>query len=476
MLRIFEDWLEDCIVESDQGDIRRSGSTLQRLFTAGLIVLFLVISAMAGLFVFDQVRQYIAASDSPPPFRPGPGGTVSGTPTPDLTSPDLVWQGKERVNVLVLGIDRRAGEEGYFRTDTMLVLTLDPLSKTGGVLSIPRDLWVPIPGYGVERINAAHVFGQRYNYPGGGPALAAKTVENNLGIRIHYHVRVDFSAFVELVDRIGGIDIYVEKEIRDRTYPSHDPADPYGYDPLYIETGQHHFDGEMALKYARTRHSFGGDFDRARRQQQVVRAVFEKVTRLQMLPTLVAQAPQMWRSLHDSVETDLKLDEMIALSRLAAQVDPEDIRFGVIDERYTIPHVTEDGAEVLVLLRDRMRDLRDEIFTVEEPSIEEESDSDAQLREEAATIEVLNGTLMEGLAADVAERLLEADLDVVRTGNADRQDVRESLVIAHADKIYTAQYVARFLDLPPSAVIQGSDPGADYDISLILGADYQPPE
>lgn len=476
MLPIVEEWLEDYIVQSDHGHIRRSGSIVQRLFTAGLVVLFLVISAVAGLFVFDQVRQYIAASDSPPPFSPGSGGRDPGTPTPDLASPDLVWQGKERVNVLVLGIDRRAAEEGYFRTDTMLVLTLDPVSKTGGVLSIPRDLWVPIPGYGVERINAAHVFGQRYNYPGGGPALAAKTVENNLGIRIHHYVRVDFNAFVELVDRIGGIDIYVDQDIHDRTYPSNDPADPYGYDPFYVEAGQHHFDGEMALKYARTRHSFGGDFDRARRQQQVVKAVFERVTRLQMLPTLIAQAPQMWRAVQDSVETDLKLDEMIALSRLAAQVDTDDIRFGVVDERYTIPYVTEDGAEVLVLLRDRMRDLRDEIFTVEEPSIEEEPDSDAQLREEAATIEVLNGTLMEGLAADVTERLLEENLDVVHTGNADRQDVRESLVIAHTDKVYTAQYVARFLDLPPSAVVQGSEPGADHDISLILGADYQPPQ
>ncbi len=461
-------------MEGDRGSIGCSSNAIQSLFTAGLVVLFLVISAVAGMFVFDQVRQYVATSDSSPPFSPGSGSTESGTPTPDLTSPDLVWQGKERVNVLVLGIDRRTGEEGYFRTDTMLVLTLDPVTETGGVLSIPRDLWVPIPGYGVERINAAHVFGQRYNHPGGGPALAAKTVENNLGIPIHYHVRVDFSAFVELVDRIGGIDIYVEEEIRDPTYPSHDPADPYGYDPLYIEAGQHHFDGEMALRYARTRHSAGGDFDRARRQQQVLKAMFERVTRLEMLPTLIAQAPQMWRTVQDSVDTDLKLDQIIALSRLATQVDPDDISFAVIGERYTIPYVTEDGAEVLVLLRDRMRELRDEIFTAEEPSSEVEPGSDAQLREEAATIEVLNGTLREGLAADVTERLRGQGLDVVHTDNADRQDVQESLVIAYTDKVYTAQYVARLLDLPQSAVVQGSDPGAGHDISLILGADYEP--
>jgi LCP family protein required for cell wall assembly len=432
---------------------------------------------MAGMFVFDQVRRYIAASDSPPPFTsPGLDGTEPVTPTPDLTSPDLTWQGKERVNILVMGIDQRTGEEGAFRTDTMLVLTLDPVTKTGGMLSIPRDLWVPIPGYGVGRINTAHVLGDIDDYPGGGPALAVKTVQNNLGVPIHYYARVDFNAFVELVDRIGGIDIYVEEEIDDPTYPSHDPADPYGYAPLHIEAGQHHFDGELALKYARTRHSAGGDFDRAERQQKVLKAVFTKVTRLDMLPTLIPQAPQMWGLLQNSVDTDLTLDEIIALARLATQVDPDDIRFAVIDERYTMFHETEDGKQVLVLLRERMRELRDDIFTAEEVSAPEETDSSSQLEREAATVEVLNGTLTAGLAADVTERLRQEGVNVTHTGNADRQDVAESLVVAHTDKTYTAQYIARFLNLPESALVQGSELAAEYDVSLILGADYRPPQ
>jgi LCP family protein required for cell wall assembly len=464
-------------VQSDGGQIRHSSSTIQRLFTAGLVLLFLVISAMAGMFVFDQVRRYIAASDSPPPFvSSGSDGTEAGIPTPDLTSPDLIWQGKERVNILVMGIDQRPGEEGAFRTDTMLVLTLDPVSKTGGMLSIPRDLWVPIPGYGVGRINTAHVLGDIDDYPGGGPALAVKTVENNLGVPIHYYARVDFNAFVELVNRIGGIDIYVEKEIDDPTYPSHDPADPYGYAPLHIEVGEHHFDGEMALKYARTRHSAGADFDRAERQQKVLKAVFTKVTRLDMLPTLIAQAPQMWGLLQDSVETDLTLDQIIALARLATQVDPDDIHYAVIDERYTMFHETEDGQQVLVLLREQMRELRDDMFTAEKVSAEEETDSSSQPEREAATIEVLNGTLTAGLAADVTERLRQEGLNVTHTGNADRQDILESLVVAHTDKMQTAQFIVRLLNLPESAVVEGSEPAAEYDISLILGADYRPPQ
>jgi len=463
-------------LDSEGREARQSVSPIQRFFAAIVAVLFLVISAVAGMFVFDQVRRYIAASDSPPPFASGPVSTKQGTPTPDLTSVDYVWKGKERVNVLVLGIDKRPGEEGAFRTDTMLVFTIDPVSKTGAMLSIPRDLWVDIPGYGSERINAAHAFGQRDDYPGGGPVLAAKTVERNLGVPIHYYVRVDFDAFVELVDRIGGIDIYVEEEIDDPKYPSHDPADPYGYDPLHIEAGQHHFDGEMALKYARTRCTLGSDFDRADRQQKVLKAIFKKVTSLDMLPTLIAQAPGMWRTLQASVETSLTLDQIIALARLTSQVDLDDVEFGAIDEKYTVPYITEDGAEVLIPVRDEIRKLRDELFTAETASSEEEIDEGSRLEEEAADIEVLNGTLTTGLAADVTDILLQEGLDVAHTGNADRQDLEESLVIAHTDKMYTTQYIVRLLDLPESAVVQGSDPAAEYDISVILGADYHPPE
>lgn len=463
-------------MHSKENQVGQSAGLVQRLFTAILVVLFLVISAVAGMFVFDQVRRRIAASDSPPPFTSGPIDPEAGTPTPDMTSPGLVWTGKERVNILVMGIDQRPGEEGAFRTDTMLVLTIDPVSKTGGMLSIPRDLWVPIPGYGSGRINTAHVLGQINNHPGGGPGLAVETVEMNLGVPIHYYARVDFNAFVELVDRLGGIDITVEEDIDDPKYPSHDPADPYGYDPLHIKAGEHHFDGEMALKYARTRHSAGGDFDRAERQQAVLRAIFDKVTQLDMLPTLLAQAPQMWRMMQDSVETDLTLDEIVALARLASEVDPDDIHTGVIDERYTLFHETDDGQEVLILLRDKTRELRDELFTTETPADEETADESTQLEEEAAAIEVLNGTLTPGLAADVADYLRESDLNVARTANADRQDVEESLVVAHTEKLYTAQYIAGVLELPDSAVVQGYDPGAEYDISVILGSDYSPPE
>jgi anionic cell wall polymer biosynthesis LytR-Cps2A-Psr (LCP) family protein len=146
--------------------------------------------------------------------------------------------------------------------------------------------------------------------------------------------------------------------IVDPTYPD----EAYGYDPLYIPAGWQHFDGEMALKYARTRHTGGGDFDRAKRQQQVILAVFEQATRPELLPQLAPRALELWQTLQDAVVTDLTLDEGIALAQLASEVDPNDIHYGVIDERYTQFWETPDKQQVLIPLRDQMRELRDYIY------------------------------------------------------------------------------------------------------------------
>jgi len=443
---------------------------IQRLFTIGLIVVLLTISGMAGLFVFDWVRQFIAASD----MLPGPSGpdATDGAEWDPQKDPLPVWKGTERINVLVMGIDQREHEQGPWRTDTMLVLTIDPVSMTGGMISIPRDLWVPIPGYEEGRINTAYYLGDLYDHPGGGPALAAKTVQYNLGVPIHYHACINFTAFEELVDLIGGIDIYVEEDIVDPTYP--DEAN--GYDPLYVLAGWQHFDGAMALKYARTRHTGGGDFDRAKRQQQVVLAVFEQITRLDMLPQLATKATEMWKMLQGSVVTDLELHQIVALARLASEVKPDDIRYGVIDEHYTQFWETPDGQQVLVPLRDPIRDLRDSIFTTAAPLPEQEGDPAARLAAEAASIEVLNGTATEGLAGYTVEYLQQQGVQVASAANADRADYTESLVIVYTGKTYTADYIVGLLNLPPTAVVHGSDPIAEYDISLILGADYQPLE
>ncbi len=441
-------------------------SRYRRLFQIALVLLYLVVTVVGALLVYTRVRAEVARSELLPDFTLGEQQTEEDSNVARVEGQTLpVWQGKDRITVLILGIDERAQTEDFWRTDTMILATLDPVTMKAGVMSIPRDLWVPIPGFTENRINTAHAIGDAYDYPGGGPALAVETVEYNLGVEIDYYVRVNFQAFVDLVDLIGGIDIYVDEPIDDPTYPDYN----YGYDPLHIDAGQHHFYGEMALKYARTRHTSGGDFDRARRQQQVIRAILERVTDARMLPQLAARAPEIYQLVQDSVQLDprLQLDEVIALANLATQVDPEDIQFRVIDETCTLFAETPDGMQILIPLRDRIREVRDEVFGLRPPE-----GTDLTVAQEAATIAVLNGTATEGLAYATAEFLRVHGLSVTRYTNADRQDYDTSLIIMNRDKPRTALELATLLDLPKSAVIQGANPTADYDIVVILGADF----
>ncbi len=438
-------------------------------FTLGLAVTFLLVAGGIGYIFYQQVRAWVAGSDFLPGSNPSPGNPVidwqPGEPIP-------TWEGKDRVNVLVMGIDARPGEQGPWRTDSMIILTVDPLTRSGGMLSIPRDLWVPIPGYGEGRINTAHYLGDAYNYPGGGPALAARTVQYNLGVPIHHYARVDFNAFVHLVDLIGGIDIYVPEEINDPWYPGPN----YDYDPLYIPAGWVHMNGELALKYARTRHTGRGDFDRAARQQQVLMAILEKVTRLNLLPQLLPQVPQMWETVRNSVVMDpnLTLDKVVRLAHLATQIPKENIRTAVIDETCTEMWTTPDGQQVLVPVRDRMRAVRDYVFMTPQatPKVE---DPATRVAAEAAVVHVQNGTLTPGLAQKTAEYLQARGVQIGGYGNADRQDYAQSMILVYTGKRFTAEAIAGWLNLPLKAIVYAPAAQAGVDILVILGADYRLP-
>lgn len=258
-----------------------------------------------------------------------------------ILSPDAFhrWDGKNRVSILLMGIDQRCDEEGPAHTDTMMVLTIDPVGLSAAMLSLPRDLWVEIPNFGVDRINQANYYGEIYEYPGGGQALAVQTVEALLGVPIDYYVAVNFDAFVEVVDLIGGIDIDVPEAIDDPDYPDQ----CYGYDPFSIAAGEQQLDGEAALKYARTRATFGGDVDRAGRQQAVILAVRQKIFDLNSIPQLIAQAPQLWQTSQENVRTNMTLDEAIQLALLVQDIPRESIRTAVLDFNYVYNETTPDG-------------------------------------------------------------------------------------------------------------------------------------
>jgi LCP family protein required for cell wall assembly len=354
----------------------------------------------------------------------------------------------------------------------MMVLTIDPVGLSASVLSLPRDLWVDIPDTGLDRINQAHYFGELYEYPGGGPALAMETVSALLGVPIDYYATVNFDAFIEIVDLIDGITIDVPETIDDRTYPD----SCYGVDPFYIEEGTHRLNGEQALKYARTRATFGGDVDRAGRQQAVMLAARDQILQLDMLPQLIAQSPRLWQTLQDNVRTNLTLDEGIQLALLAQDIPAESIHTAVIDYNYVYNETTPDGREVLVPNRDAIRELRNQIFAppaIPTPVI---ANLPAMMQEEKARVALYNGTAVFGLAAATQEYLQKFGLDITEIGNADSAAYRTTQIIDYGDHPNTARYITQLMDVPPLNTSQGSRPDGDFDVLVIIGDDWRVPD
>lgn len=278
---------------------------------------------------------------------------------PDGSNIRLVpWDGRSRFTFVLAGLDRRPGERGLaYRTDSMMLISIDPVSQSIGVLSIPRDLYVQIPGYtSLQRVNTPMVFGET-RQPGYGPTLLMQTIQLNLGIRVHDYVVVDFQAFINIIDAIGGITVTTNYTINDRTFP--DLA--YGYDPFYLPAGTHQLNGYNALRFARTRHG-DSDIARARRQQQTLLAIRDRILNFGQLPNLIGQAPVIWQSLANNVYTGLTFEQIIQLALYVKDIPPENIRMGVINFDYLIPYTTPDGASVLVPNRAALGNLMVQVF------------------------------------------------------------------------------------------------------------------
>ncbi len=453
----------------------------------GLGLLLLLIGS--SLWLHRSVRNMVATFEmSEPQF-----GSVTN-PQPDpvteddvlLAAPQIVetaapfvsadalkpWPGKEPITLLLLGVDQRCDEVGPAHTDTIMVATIDPLAATVSLVSLPRDLWVRIPGFTIDRINQAHYFGEAFEYPGGGPALAIETVEAFFGLPIDYYVTINFDAFIRIVDQIGGIELDVPERINDPTYPDR----CYGYDPFVIEAGQQHLDGETALKYARTRATFGGDVDRAERQQAVIMAVRERILRLDMVPQLIRQAPGLWQTLQANVRTNLSLDKAIQLGLLVQEIPRENIQTAVLDFDYVYAETTFDERQVLVPVRDKVRQLRDTMFVpaLAPPPVME--DLAEKMAAESARVALYNGTAVFGLASATQTYLDTYEINVTEIGNADAATYRTSQIIDYGANPHTVRYLIQLMNIPPLNVSNGSRPDGDFDVLVIIGDDWRVPE
>jgi LCP family protein required for cell wall assembly len=393
-------------------------------------------------------------------------GVPEVIPGVELDTPDHASI-EERINVVVLGLDQRRDEpdDAPYRTDSVMVLTMDPFSKTGGAFSIPRDTWVDIPdGYGghiTDRINVAYEMGE-YNYkdyPGGGAGLVKDTIEYNFDIPIDYHVVLNFNNFIDLIDELGGIEIDVPEYAYDPEY--HDCMECPTYPVEFLE-GPEHMDGERALAYARIRAS-DNDFKRIERQQLVVRATLKKASDL---GTVFSNAPDLYSKYKDAVRTDISSSQILGFADLVKQVGTENIRTVSMAEA-TYPCNSCPGA-VLLWNKSKVEELKARVF------------SETSFEEDSATVKILNGTEVPDLARYVKGLIGTRGItsERVLTDELIGGKLYDRTIVVNLDgKEYTAEQLAEWLDLPASRIVTAEDPEAlefvdiASDVVVVLGAD-----
>jgi len=428
-------------------------------------VLYVSIGLGIGLHFASNATRLVASSS----FGTSPIGSVRSIASlpamalagaPEANPLDLIpdWRGTEPINVLLLGIDQREEEREIglpTRSDTLIVVSIDPVQKTAAMVSFPRDLWVTIPGYvgREERINAAFRVGELNHLEGGGAGVAARTIEQNFGLRVPYYAVVDFGGFQDVVNMVGGIVVDVPRPLEDEEYPTEN----YGIERIFFLPGPQLMDGAIALKYARTRHA-DTDFGRMARQQQVLLGMRDRALRLNMAPRIPALIDQGLQT----VKTNFTPAEMLSLGKLATQIDTGSVGSLVVDNQLITPFTGVGGAALLLPKRDEIRRAIQRAL------------ADPRLLREGARVEVLATANRGLLAGQLADRLAAEGLTVQRQTIAASEEPASTRVLTYSDKPRTLDVLlrtARLAEATPDAAIPES--GADFRI--ILGRDYQLP-
>lgn len=423
---------------------QRASGTWRGLFVFVVIVLFLAI----GWFTARAVMVGMDVA--------GSGGFWAGLFGGSATR--LVGEDDGRVNVLLLGNPGGGDKvDGPYLTDTLMVASYGVEAKALHLFSIPRDLYVDVGGYGMTKINAVYKIGE--SEFSDGPGTILDTIEPLLGLSIPYYVKVDFNGFKQIVDEMGGVTVEVTKDLYDPYYPTEDK----GYQTLDIKAGVYTMDGDMALKYVRSRRTTS-DFDRAKRQQQVLVALRDKAMNLELL-TAPTKILALQDALQDHFSTNLTQAEAKRAFQLLAELDASQVVNKVFDDS---PAGLLYGTKV------------DDIFVLK--PVEDDYGKLAEFVELALTqpesvettdlpplkVEVLNGTLITGLAGRVAEKLEEAGFEVVKIGNNPTRGFDESVV-------YDSDDGKRFSDVKRLADIVGATIGTETvdltsaDVRLVVG-------
>jgi len=421
------------------------------------------------------------APTEPPATVQLPVGTPNALPTPllpDNADPNQVAvtaiptkvplvdrNGNDLVNIMLLGVDSELTGDNVDRTDTMIVVSINRTTNTVSMLSFPRDLFVYIPGWTMQRLNLAFTHGEQVGWTGGGFGLLRQTIFYNFGINIHYYVEVKLSGFKQIIDTLGGVNLTVDCAIQDRELIGAEPPtqakgpDDKGYYVLPI--GAYTLNGDGALWYARSRHS-SSDFDRGRRQQQLLRAILRAARNSGQITKL----PELWSQLTQVVQTDLTFEDMVGLLPYALNVDPDRIEHFVFNRLYhTTPWTPPDGSNVQLPVPETVQQLMEDFDTPH---------SESQVNVEGAKIEVRNGTPNADWDRVAADRLAWSGFNAVAAGNADNTQYTDTILIDHSGQTKGSkiQDIVKILKIKPENIRVEPDPNRTADYEVILGSSY----
>jgi len=350
------------------------------------------------------------------------------------------WNGADPINILVMGIDQRGTEQT--RSDSMIVLRVDPSSHDVTMLSVPRDLWVDVPGsYGSYKINAGYALGQS---SGQGPQFAAFVVESALRIPINYYAVMRFTGFKSVIDAMGGVTVCVPHELYDTQYPD---DTGYGVHTIDIKAGCQTMDGTTALVYARERHA-NAQQDLGRVEQQ--QAVLDGIEKGLFSPTTVLRLPGIISAVNGAVNTDLPRGALPELGMLLGRARGSHTRHAYlnVDGGYVTSDVSSDGQDILDPNWDRIRPLVTSLF------------ADTRLQRENAVVGVLNGQNTVGLAGMYTMLLANMGFNTVAPADAATNTQQRTTVTVNADRPggdYTAWVLGQMLQAVPASARLGAN-------------------
>jgi polyisoprenyl-teichoic acid--peptidoglycan teichoic acid transferase len=377
-------------------------------------------------------------------------------------APRLRSGGQDIMNILLIGSDADVDpSDPSFRTDSMVIVSINRTANTVSMLSIPRDLYVCIPDFGMQRINVAYTWGQAVGFrPNGGFGALQATILYNMGIPVHYYAKIGLLGFKAVIDTLKGIDIAVDCPISDlRFQGQYNEKQTPVYSPFTLDPGFYHMDGSLALWYARMRHQTS-DFDRSRRQQQVLRAIW-RTAREQ---GLITKAAELWGQVTQIVDTNLQLVDALGLVPLALDLKPGSVRsFYMIKGIETQHWKTPQGEDVQTPAAGFFRTIND-FYT---------PPTSNRLAQDAGSIEVLNGTPNNNVDKVAADRLAWEGFAVQSKGGTSPADKTVVYDFTGNAKPGTLNAMLKGLGLRPDRVISEPDPNRTVDFRVVLGADYK---